>query len=122
MATAQILLEFGIKTKGKRLLLFDGHVYTLNKDRRKVKYWRCQESSCSAFVHTDGKDNYKAHSGTHDGHLPSPERIELLTFKRKVKERIIKKTTPIGHIYEQELAASKLSQTSLALVPDAKDA
>ena len=62
------------------------------------------------------------HTGTHDGHLPLSERIELFAFKHKVKERVIKETTPIAHIYEQELAASKLSQTSLALVPDAKDA
>ena len=61
MAAAQVLLEFGTTAKGKRLLVFNGHIYTLNKDRGKVKYWRCQECSCSAFVHTDGKDNYRAH-------------------------------------------------------------
>ncbi|CAF2504455.1 unnamed protein product [Rotaria sp. Silwood2] len=122
MAATQVLLEFGVTTKGKRLLIFDGHIYTLNKDRGKVKYWRCQDRFCSAFVHTDGKDNYKVHSGTHDGHLPSPERIELLKFQQKVKERVVKETTPIARIYEQELAVSKLSQTSLALVADAKDA
>ncbi|CAF4431060.1 unnamed protein product, partial [Rotaria sp. Silwood2] len=90
--------------------------------RGKVKYWRCEDRSCSSFVHTDANDNYKAHSGTHDGHLPSPDRIELLEFKKNVKERVIHETTPIARIYEQELAAVKLSQTSLALAPDAKDA
>ncbi|CAF4485167.1 unnamed protein product, partial [Rotaria sp. Silwood2] len=122
MATDTVTLEFRITTKGKRLLLYNGYAYTLNKDRGKAKYWRCEDRYCSAFVHTDANDNYKTHSGTHDGHLPSPDRIELLEFKKNVKERVIHETTPIARIYEQELAAAKLSQTSLALAPDAKDA
>ncbi|CAF3028998.1 unnamed protein product [Rotaria sp. Silwood2] len=122
MATDTVTLEFRTTTKGKRLLLYSGYAYTLNKDRGKVKYWRCEDRSCSAFVHTNANDNYKAHSGTHDGHLPSPDRIELLEFKKNVEARVIHETTPIARIYEQELAAAKLSQTSLALAPDAKDA
>ena len=69
MITNVINLECSSTTKGKRLLLFGGYTYTLNKDHGKVKYWR----SCTAFVHTDGKDNYKAHYGSHDG---SPEQIQ----------------------------------------------
>lgn len=81
-----------------------------------MKYWRCEERTCSAYVHTDGNVNYKAHTGTHNGHLSSRERIELLEFKRKVKE-----TTSIARIYDQELAAAKLSQIALALAPAAKN-
>lgn len=122
MTTNAITLEFSHTTKGKRLLLFGGYIYTLNKDRGRVKYWRCRDRPCKAFVRTDGDDNYKNHSGSHDGHLPSPEQIELLKFKKQVKERVIKESTPIAHIYEQELANANLSQISLALAPEAKDA
>ena len=122
MTTNANSLEYSTTTKGKRLLLFGGYVYTLNKDRGQVKYWRCRDRSCGAFVRTDGNDNYKAHFGIHDGHLPSPEQIQLLKFKKQVKERVIKEKTPIAHIYEQELANANLSQISLALAPDAKDA
>ena len=87
----------------------------------KVKYWRCGDRSCGAFVHTDGNDNYKAHFGIHDGHLLFPEQIQLLKFKKQVKERVIKEKTPIADIYEQELANANLSQISLALARDAKD-
>ena len=76
MITNVINLECSTTTKGKRLLFFGGYTYTLNKDRGKVKYWRCRDWSCAAFVHTDGKDNYKAHYGSHDGYLPSPEQIQ----------------------------------------------
>ena len=63
----------------------------LNKDRGKVKYWR----SCTAFVHTDDKDNYKAHYGSHDG---SPEQIQqtrqrtcthVLAFRQKSVDKKI---------------------------------
>ena len=122
MITNANSLEYSTTTKGKRLLLFGGYVYTLNKDRGQVKYWRCRDRSCGAFVRTDGNDNYKAHFGIHDGHLPSPEQIKILKFKKQVKERVIKEKAPIAHIYEQELANANLSQISLALAPDTKDA
>jgi FLYWCH zinc finger domain len=116
-----MVLEYSVTTKGKRVVLFNGYIYTLNQDRGKAKYWRCEDRTCAASVRTDGNDNYKAHTGTHNGHLPSPERIEILELKRKVKERVITETTPIARIYDQELAAANLSQTALALAPSAKD-
>ena len=121
MATSPIVLEYSVTTKGKRVVLFNGCIYTLNQDRGNVKYWRCEDRTCAASVRTDEKDSYKAHTGTHNGHLPSPERIEILEFKRKVKERVITETTTIAHIYDQEPAAANLSQTALVLAPAAKD-
>ena len=70
----------------------------LNKNRDKVKYWRCRDWSCTAFIHTDGKDNYKAHYESHDGYLPSPEQIQetrkrtcthVLAFRQKSVDKII---------------------------------
>ena len=116
MTTNVIHLEFSTTTKGKRLLLFGGYIYTLNKDRGKVQYWRCRDRSCKAFVHTDGNNKCKAHFGSHDGHLPSPEQIQLLKFKKQVKKRIIKEKTPIAHIYEQELVNANLSRIGLDLL------
>ena len=121
MTAHRATLSFSVTTKGKRVLLYEGYIYTLNRDRGKVKYWRCEDRTCSAFVHTDENDCYKTHSGSHDRHLPSPERVELLEFKRKVKDRVIKETTAIARIYDQELAAANLSQIALALAPAAKD-
>ena len=113
--------EFSTTIQGRRLLLFDGYIYTLNKDRGKVKYWRRRNRSCTALAHADGNDNYKAHSGSHDGRLPSPAQIQLLKFERQLRKRIIKEKILIAHIYEEELANINLSQISLALTPDAKD-
>ncbi|CAF1550417.1 unnamed protein product, partial [Adineta ricciae] len=121
MNTDSVVLTFGYSTKSKPTVCFDGYVYTLNKDRGTVKYWRCEDRSCSAFLHTDGNNKYKAHTGTHVGHLPSPERVELMALSRKVKERVVKETTPIARIYEQELAAAQLSRTALALAPSARE-
>ena len=98
MITNVINLECSTTTKGKRLLLFGGYTYMLNKNRDKVKYWRYRDWSCTAFVHTDGKDNYKAHYESHDGYLPSPEQIQetrqrtcthVLAFRQKSVDKII---------------------------------
>ena len=92
MITNVINLECSTTTKGKRLLLFGGYTYTLSTDPGKVKYWKCRDWPCTAFVHTDGKDNYKAHYGFHHGYLPSPEQIQetrqrtcthVLAFRQK---------------------------------------
>ena len=98
MITNAINHECSTTTKGKRLLLFGGYTYTLNKGRGKVKYWRCRDWPCTAFVHTDGKDNYKAHCGSHDGYLLSTEQIQetrqrtctnVLAFRQKSVDKII---------------------------------
>ncbi|CAF1484895.1 unnamed protein product [Adineta ricciae] len=111
MNTDSVVLTFVYSTKSKRTVCFDGYIYTLNKDRGAVKYWRCEDRSCSAFLHTDGNNKYKAHTGTHVGHLPSPEEVELMALSRTVKERVVKQTMPIARIYEQELDAAQLSRT-----------
>ena len=65
---------------------------------------------------------YKAMKGKHGTHLPDPERIELLGFKQKVKNRVMNESTPIARIYDQELAAGNLSSVALALAPMAREA
>ena len=81
------IIEFSQTSKGKRLLICDGYAYNLNKDNGKVKYWRCEERPCSAAIHTDKNYQFLALKGAHD-HLPSPERIEIMELKRKVKTRV----------------------------------
>ena len=116
------LVGFSVSSKGKQVLLCDGFIFNLNKKNANVKYWRCEIRSCAVSIQTDENDMFKAMKGQHDGHLPDPERIELLEFKQKVKDRVTNETTPIARIYDQELAAANLSSTALALAPLAKDA
>ena len=115
MITNVINLECSTTTKGKLLLLFGGYTYTLNKDRGKVKYRR----SCTAFVHTDGKDNYKAHYGSHDGYLPSPEQIQetrqrtcthVLAFRQKSVDKIISANyLSTKYLFDKKIVDQKLS-------------
>ena len=121
MATSPIVLECSVTTKGKCVILLNGYIDILNQDRGKVKYWHCKDRTHVASVRTDGHNHYKVHTGTHNGHPPSPERIEIRKFKTKVKELVIMETTSIARIYEQELATANLSQTALELAPAAKD-
>jgi hypothetical protein len=120
--TTPPVLEFSVSSRGKPVLLCNGFIFNLNKKHQHVKYWRCEVRSCAVSIQTDDNDVYKAMKGQHDIHLPAPERIELLGFKQKVKDRVMKETTPITRIYDQELAAANLSSVALALAPLAKDA
>ena len=99
------------------ILICDGFIYQLNKSKPKIKYWRCKDRMCSAYMHTDQNDQYLGKSGDHYSHLPMPETIELSIFKEKVKKRVVKETSAIGKIYGNELASAALSDAALALVP-----
>ena len=114
-------LKFSTTTKGKPLLIYDGYMYTLNRDRPNVKYWRCQERTCSATIHTDKNDNLKFCSGNHN-HLSTPESIELAELKHNIKCRVLKESTAIANIYDQELAAANLTVTTLSIALSSNEA
>ncbi|CAF3411283.1 unnamed protein product [Rotaria socialis] len=89
-------ITFSQSNKGKRVLVCDGYVYHLKKSCSKVKYWRYENRLCAAVIHTDINDRFKV---------------------REVTE-----VTPIGCIYDEEVAKAQLSQTALNIVASAQDA
>ncbi|CAF1405547.1 unnamed protein product, partial [Rotaria sordida] len=92
-----------------------------HSNRGCVKYWRCQERSCSAIIHTNKNDHLKTRSGNHN-HVPTPERIELIQFKYEVKRRVLEESTPIARIYDQQLAAAQLTLPALSIAPTSREA
>jgi hypothetical protein len=46
-------LKFSTPSKGRRFLVHDDYLYTLNIDRTKIKYWRCQEQNYSTNAPQD---------------------------------------------------------------------
>jgi hypothetical protein len=116
------VLSFSTSNKRNPILICDGFIYLLNRTRPKVKYWRCKDRICSAYIHTDHNNQYKGKSGDHNSHLPIPEGIEVAIFKHKVKERVVKETIPIGKIYDAELASAGLSEAALSMVCSAGEA
>ena len=116
------IITFSQSNKGTRVIICDGFVYHLNKSCPKVKYWRCENCLCSAVLHTDANDQFKALKGDHSSHLSSPAHIEILNFNANVKERVTTEATPIPRIYDEELTKAQLSQTALCIAPLAQDA
>ena len=114
-------LKFSTTTKGKPLLIYDGYMYTLNRDRTNVKCWRCQERTCSAKIHTDKNDNLNFCSDNYN-HLSTPESIELAELKHNIKCRVLKESTAIANIYDQELAAANLTVTALSIALSSNEA
>ncbi|CAF4624304.1 unnamed protein product, partial [Didymodactylos carnosus] len=97
--------------KGKPLLIRDNYIYYVSKTTASVKYWKCEDRSCNAGVHTNIKDVFIKIVGSHS-HLQSPEEIEVRTFKQNIKRRVINETTAIAKIYDEELARQPMSQTA----------
>nr|XP_029723769.1 uncharacterized protein LOC115264250 [Aedes albopictus] len=73
-------VQFVRSRKGKPLLLYKGHQYTLNRRRKQLGYWECVHrrsklKSCPSRITTDTVQ-IKRVKGEHD-HMP-PEMIEYL--------------------------------------------
>jgi hypothetical protein len=109
-----------MSNKGKPLLVLNGIVYKKNKETKTKKYWVCQTNGCSGYVHTNLQNVVLKVTGNHN-HLPHPENMELKNFRTKVKERVMKETTPIIKIYEEEVISSELPPQTLAIMPLARE-
>ncbi|CAF3588472.1 unnamed protein product [Rotaria sp. Silwood1] len=114
-------ISFITSNKGKPLLVPDNYIYYVSKTTAAVKYWKCEDRSCNAGIHTSIKDTFLKTVGNHS-HLPSPEEIEVRTFKQNIKRRVINETTAITKIYDEELARQQMSQTAAAIIPSSYEA
>ena len=111
---------FLVSNKGKPLLVLNDYVFKKNKETKTKKYWVCQTSGCGAYVHTSIQDVVLKITSEHN-HLPHPENMALKSFRTKVKQRVMKETTPIIKIYEEEIVASQMSPQTLAIMPLARE-
>ncbi|CAF1665620.1 unnamed protein product, partial [Rotaria magnacalcarata] len=48
--------------------------------------------------------------------------IEILSLKSNITKRVVTEATPIGRVYDEEVAKAQLSQTALSTVASAQDA
>lgn len=113
-------ISFVTSNKNKRLLVMNGYIYQLNKSTAKVTYWICEEKMCWAGVHLDVNDQFLKYAASSHTHLPIPEREEIRLMMSKVKERVTNETTAIGQIYNEELAHTSVSRSTLANAPSAR--
>lgn len=108
--------SFITSNKGKPLLVLNNFVYKKNKETKTKKYWVCQVNGCSVYVHTDLQDAI-IKAGSEHKHLPNPENMQLKDFRTKVKDRVMKETTAIAKIYEEEVILSQMPPPTLAMMP-----
>ncbi|CAF4718282.1 unnamed protein product, partial [Rotaria sp. Silwood2] len=90
-------MSFITSNKGKLLLVRDNYIYYISKTTATVKYWKCEDRSCNAGVHTNTKDAF-------------------------IKTVVINETTAIAKIYDEELARQQMSQTAAAIMPSSYEA
>ena len=100
--------------------MINNFIFKLNRTTDTTKYYRCEDSNCSATAHTDMQDVVLRTKGEHS-HPPEPENIQIRRFKQVVKERAIQETTPIPQIYDEESARMCLSTLSIAALPSQRE-
>ena len=91
-----------------------------NKETKTKRYWACQTIGCGAYVHTSIHDVVLKITSEHN-HLPHSESVALKSFRTKVKQRVMKETTPIIKIYEEEIVAPQMPPQTLAIMPLARE-
>ncbi|CAF2735331.1 unnamed protein product [Rotaria sp. Silwood2] len=90
-----------------------------NNETKAKKYWVSQVAGCGVYVRNNIQD-IVLHVTDNHNHLPYPENIPLKRFSTKVKQRVMKETTPITKIYEV-VGASEMRPQTLAIIPLARD-
>ena len=78
-------MSFITSNKGKPLLARDSYIYYVSKTTATVKYWRCEDRSCNAGVHTNNKDVFIKTVGIHSEYLES---LLFVVVKDKTKKLI----------------------------------
>ncbi|CAF4412783.1 unnamed protein product, partial [Rotaria sp. Silwood2] len=76
-------------------------------------------AGCGVYVRNNIQDIVLNVTDNHN-HLPYPENIPLKRLSTKVKQRVMKETTPITKIYEV-VGASEMRPQTLAIIPLARD-
>ncbi|CAF4562928.1 unnamed protein product [Rotaria magnacalcarata] len=89
--------------------------FLLSKTKDK-KYWICQESVCTTYVHTNIDNIFIKSSGDHN-HLCEPQVVKVKQFRSNLKNRAVQEITAIAKIYEEEIIKSRLSTRTLATLP-----
>ena len=109
-------LSFITPTKGQALLVMNEHLYKCNKKTAKKKYWICVVSSCKVYVHTTLEDSYLSGGINPHDHAPNPDLIEVKKIRQQIKKRVIDEITPVGMIYDEEMAKVSMSTSALAIL------
>jgi hypothetical protein len=113
-------ISFIQSQKGKTMLILNNFIFKLNKTTTTTKYWICTLNECSAKVHTNMNDQLIKIVGEHC-HLQESEKIDIRTFREKVKQRVVDETTPIPRIYDEECARAMLSAAAIAALPSERE-
>ena len=74
-------------------------------------------SGCQVYVHTSLNDLYLNGGIDDHDHAPNPEKIEVNQVRQKMKVRALSEMTPVGMIYDEELAKVTMSSSALAIFP-----
>lgn len=115
--TEMSLLTFVKSSRGGEKAVYEGYIYTKEKEKNGKRYWRCELRSCNARMHSTGDVVVKLPT-EHTVHAPSSERISAATVASEVRSKATECESTVKNIVQQAIGrvpvvvAPALSTTS----------
>lgn len=116
-SNADSTISFVTSNKGQKLLVMNENVYKCNKKTERKKYWKCVVVGCMLSVHTDANDLYICGGNSDHDHQPNFDLIQAKNLRQQMKQRVLKESTSISVIYEEETAKAPIDRSVLAAFP-----
>lgn len=84
--------------KGKPMLGYEGHIYTLERQTEAKMIFRCQNRDCKGRCHTNPSMDAILSGPTEHCHAPKPDRIPVVELKNKIKSKAEESEEPSSTI------------------------
>ena len=110
-------IEFINSNKGHLLLVMNQYVYKCSKKTSNKKYWTCTVKHCNVHLHTALHNNYLCGGKGDHSHAPNPEFVLVRQTRQRIKLRVTNEQTPVGKIYDEELATVSMNSTAISIFP-----
>jgi len=96
-------LTFVTSSRGKEKAIFDGFVYTKERETTGKRIWRCELRSCNSRLHSTG-DVVIRQPTEHRFHAPSSERVLAATVVGQVRSKATECESTTKNVVQQAMS------------------
>ena len=96
-------ITFVISSRGSAKAVYEGYIYTKEREIKGKTYWRCELRSCNARMHSTG-DVIVRKPTEHRLHAPSCDRVAAATVVAEVRRKAIDCESTTKNIVQQAVS------------------
>jgi len=96
-------IAFVLSSKDKEKAVFEGYVYTKDKEIERKSYWRCEQRMCNSRMHSNG-DVIVRKPTEHRLHAPSFDRVCAAFVIGEVRRKAIECESTTKNILQQAMS------------------